>query len=535
MLLQEGLDLRLVFLRQHRAGGIHQQTAGANVAAHRVQQLFLGLHDGGQVAFLQAQLDIRLLTEHARAGTGRVQQHRVQRFFHVRAVLAGVLYRRTQVVQPQTAANTIQQERPLFMQLPRVDPARQLHGLAQISGFAAGSRACVQNFHAGPSLHRFGGQHAALTLNGIKARLIIRVKARLGHALQQIGMGSHACPEGQIFFTEQVFKTMVVQLEQIGPDGGGMAGFPVGQHLLRRIEAIGLDELFHQPQGRGAFHMKPFLRVFFLVRPGQLVLSPDQVAQHRVHKARRGFRAHLLDQLDGFVHGGAVRYPLQKQDLENAQPQRVAGNSVPGRILGQLVQSMVDLHFVFQRAVHQLRGQAALLGLQVPGQIFVQAQRGVGAVFMHVQKHLQRQLAGTGLCRRGRLPGPVAVSRFAGGSAEGRLSGGGLSTGPVVLFVKRAVPGRLGAVLTVPVKLPGAGGSLAVIGALLVLSEGTALRTVCPAVSGFSGIGAALAVLPAGRTAFVPFFPCGGCRAFLFVHSFASLNFCPSGMTWPSR
>ena len=290
--------------------------------------------------------------------------------------------------------------------------------------------------------------------------------------------------------------------------------------------------------------MKPFLRVFFLVRPGQLVLSPDQVAQHRVHKACGGFRAHLLDQLDGFVHGGAVRHPLQKQDLENAQPQRVPGNSVPGGILGQLVQSMIDLHFVFQRAVHQLRGQAALLGLQVPGQIFVQAQGCIGAVFMHVQKHLQRQPAGAGLRRRGRLAGAgrlavrrLSIRRFGKRRLTiRRLAGSGLAgRRPVGLFVKRAVPGRLGAVLTVPVKLPGAGGSLAVIGALLILSEGTALRTVCPAVSGFSGIGAALAVLPAGRTAFVPFFPCGGRRAFLFVHSFASLNFCPSGMTWPSR
>ena len=167
---------------------------------------------------------------------------------------------------------------------------------------------------------------------------------------------------------------------------------------------------------------------------------------------------------------------------------------------------------------------------------------------MHVQKHLQRQLAGAGLRRRGRLPGAgglavrrLSIRRFAKRRLIKRrlpirrLAGSG-SAGrrPVGFFVKRAVPGRLGALLTVPVKLPGAGGSLAAIGALLILSEGTALRTVCPAVSGFSGIGAALAVLPAGRTAFVPFFPCGGRRAFLFVHSFASLNFCPSGMAWPS-
>ena len=544
MLLQEGLDLRLVFLRQHRAGGIHQQAAGANVAAHRVQQLFLGLHDGGKVAFLQAQLDIRLLAQYAGAGAGRVQQHRVQRFFHVRAVLAGVLYRRTQVVQPQTAANAVQQERPLCMQLPRVDPARQLHDLAQIRGFASRSRARVQNFHAGPGLHRFGGQHAALTLNGIKARLIIRVKARLGHALQQIGMGSHACPEGQIFFTEQVFKTMVVQLEQIGPDGDGMTAFPVQEHPLRRFEPVGIGEFFHQPQGRGAFHMEPFLRVFFRIRPRELVLLADQIAQHRVHKACGGFHAHRLDQLHGFVHGGAVRNPLQKQNLVNAQPQRVPSDRVPGGILGQLVQSMVDLHFVFQRAVHQLRGQAALLGLQVPGQIFVQAQRGIGAVFMHVQKHLQRQLAGTGLCRRGRLPGAgglavrrLSIRRFAKRRLPiRRLAGSGPAVRrPVDLFVKRAVPGRLGAVLTVPVKLPRAGRGLAAVGTFFVLPGVFSLRTGRAMAFGLPGIGTALAVKLAARTAVASFFHGVGRGAFVLIHSFASLNFCPSGMTWPSR
>ena len=288
--------------------------------------------------------------------------------------------------------------------------------------------------------------------------------------------------------------------------------------------------------------MEPFLRVFFLVRPGQLVLSPDQIAQHRIHKARRGFRAHLLDQLDGFVHGGAVRNPLQKHDLVNAQPQRVPSDRVPGGILGQLVQSMIDLHFVFQRAVHQLRGQAALLGLQVPGQIFVQAQRGVGAVFMHVQKHLQRQLAGTGLCRRGRLPGAgglavrrLSIRRFAKRRLPiRRLAGSGPAIRrPVGLFVKRAIAGGLGTAFSV--KLPRAGRGLAAVGTFFVLPGVFSLRTGRTMAFGLPGIGTALAVKLAARTAFVPFFPCGGRGAFLFVHSFASLNFCPSGMTWPSR
>ena len=84
--------------------------------------------------------------------------------------------------------------------------------------------------------------------------------------------------------------------------------------------------------------------------------------------------------------------------------------------------------------------------------------------------------------------------------------------------------------LTVPVKLPGAGGSLAVIGALLVPSGLISLRTGRAMAFGLPGIGTALAVKLAARTAVASFFPGVGRGAFVLIHSFASLNFCPSGM-----
>ena len=194
---------------------------------------------------------------------------------------------------------------------------------------------------------------------------------------------------------------------------------------------------------------------------------------------------------------------------------------------------MIDLHFVFQRAVHQLSGQAALLGLQITRQGLIQAQGSIGTVFVYIQQHFQRQLAGAGLDGRGRLPGPVAVSRFAGGSAKGRLSGGGLSTGPVGLFFKGAIAGGLGTAFSV--KLPRAGRGLATVGTFFVLPGVFSLRTGRAMAFGLPGIGTALAVKLAARTAVASFFPGVGRGAFVLIHSFASLNFCPSGMTWPSR
>lgn len=108
MRLQKGPNAVCIFLRQERAGAVHQRTAGAHVAADRIDKPPLRVHDGGDVLLLQAQLDIRLLAQNAQPRAGRIQQNAVQRALQVGPEVQRITHGDAQVVQPQPPAYAFQ-------------------------------------------------------------------------------------------------------------------------------------------------------------------------------------------------------------------------------------------------------------------------------------------------------------------------------------------------------------------------------------------------------------------------------------------
>lgn len=101
MLGQKRLDHRLIFTPQNRAGTVEQHTARLYVAAQIIDDSRLYLWQPFQSRQLLVS-DIRLLSDHAEAGTRHVGDHHIHGVLPLGGKLTRVLKPRLQNGNPQT-------------------------------------------------------------------------------------------------------------------------------------------------------------------------------------------------------------------------------------------------------------------------------------------------------------------------------------------------------------------------------------------------------------------------------------------------
>ena len=90
---------------------------------------------------------------------------------------------------------------------------------------------------------------------------------------------------------------------------------------------------------------------------------PQGGMQYRINESAGSRMRKSFGQIHRLVDGGAVRHPVQQQNLAGAQAQQVAHPLLQAlRVFQQAVQSEVEAAQVFQRLVNNAGAQALVRG-----------------------------------------------------------------------------------------------------------------------------------------------------------------------------
>ena len=167
MLREEGVDLRLVLLRQQRAGGIDQPAARLHQARGAVEDAPLEVEQVFQIVRRQFPPGIGIAAPGADTGAGRIDQHAV--------IGAGMALHPGIALGAEAAALHIVDARALQPYGRAIDAALQhvagddaalvLHRRRHCQGLAAGAGAEIDNAQARPRIHQQGRELRALVLH----------------------------------------------------------------------------------------------------------------------------------------------------------------------------------------------------------------------------------------------------------------------------------------------------------------------------------------------------------------------------------
>ena len=263
---QKRAHLPFIFLRQQRAGGIHQPPAHAHIARAGIQNRLLNRNQRIDGFIGQTVFDIRLIAHHAEAGAGCVHQHRIHLRFQIFIVFLRVARLRADVVQPQPLCRRPNQLHAVFVQIPRIHAPAAAHRLGDAAGLAARRSARIQNLHAPPRAHRRRRQHRTFALNGKQSApvaLVRRQPARVFHDVRAVHDGFF---KFEFVFGQPRFKFRVRHAHMVGAHRLAAAIRRPCRDRFRFLRAVGGNQARHQRGRDGIFlrNIRFHIRIFDL-------------------------------------------------------------------------------------------------------------------------------------------------------------------------------------------------------------------------------------------------------------------------------
>ena len=384
-----------VLLRQNGAGGVEQQPAGLHITPGVLQDRRLRHRQGEELVRLLV-ADLRLLADDAKPRAGGVHEDDVKGVFPLRAEGPPVQGRRLNGCQVKALRARLDPAELVLIEVAGHDPALVPHGHGAAEALAAGGGADVQHRFPAPKAHGLGDQGRRVVLDLEEPRLKGAELRQVSRAPELEAPRQQPRRHPDALRLQRGPQGLRRGQDRVGLDGDGRRGVVRPEEGLRLLPAQQGQQPPNQPLGMAVAGGKVRDSVPLRHR-GQVFLVGGHLPEHGVHQARSLAPAAVPAELHGGIHRGAVRHPVQKDDLIGPQPQDVRQRLLQVVDLLRAVgpEIVVQQRPVLQHAVNQAGGQRRLLPREAaPPELRIQSRVRPGGGAVHLPQHPQGRGAG---------------------------------------------------------------------------------------------------------------------------------------------